>query len=216
MGNPIADTGICLNLGSGPVAVGGWVNIDRSPNVLLDRMPAIKRALRKMNVIGDGHMQPWSRDIVRGNITALEYPDNSVAAVYSSHTLEHIYFAEAEQVIAEAHRVLRPGGVLRLALPDAQAMAREFLSNGAAADASMEYNRMLNTHPLHRPSALQRALGMAGGHIHLWQPTAPLLEAMMLKAGFGSVFHRTFREGECPLLEEVETRPNSFFVEATK
>ena len=47
------------------------------------------------------------------------YPSASFDMVYSGQSIEHITRAEAEQVLAEAHRVLRPGGVLALDTPNA-------------------------------------------------------------------------------------------------
>ena len=47
------------------------------------------------------------------------YPPASFDMVYSGESIEHITRAEAEQVLAEAHRVLKPGGVLALDTPNA-------------------------------------------------------------------------------------------------
>jgi predicted SAM-dependent methyltransferase len=48
----------------------------------------------------------------------LPFPDSSVAVVYTSHTLEHLYPEEALALLREIHRVLRPDGVARVAVPD--------------------------------------------------------------------------------------------------
>jgi SAM-dependent methyltransferase len=47
------------------------------------------------------------------------YPSASFDMVYSGESIEHITRAEAELVLAEARRVLRPGGVLALDTPNA-------------------------------------------------------------------------------------------------
>ncbi len=207
-----------LNLGSGPEVVSGWVNIDRSPNTLLDRFGIAKRGLRRAGILSDAHMTSWPREIVRADIRTLPFADRSVHAVYSSHTLEHLYFREAEQVLRESFRVLRTAGVLRLALPDAEVMAREFMAGCSHNDpaATLEFNRRLNAHPLERPSFLTGLRNLAGGHTHRWQPSPALLEHMLETAGFVEVHHRAFRVGLCPDLDAVETRPTSFFIEGVK
>jgi hypothetical protein len=55
---------------------------------------------------------------------------------------------------------------------------------------------------------------MAGGHVHRWQPTPALAEGMLGTAGFIGVRRCSFRSGSFPDLENVETREESFFVEA--
>lgn len=51
-------------------------------------------------------------------------PDACVDAVFTSHTIEHLYWFEVAQALAECRRVLRPQGFLALTLPDAQEIAR--------------------------------------------------------------------------------------------
>ena len=44
--------------------------------------------------------------------------DNSVALIYCSHTLEHLDKESSIRFINECHRILKKGGVLRVALPN--------------------------------------------------------------------------------------------------
>lgn len=53
---------------------------------------------------------------VQGDATALPFPDASFDAVICSETLEHI--PDDRGAIAEIHRVLRPGGLLFLTVPN--------------------------------------------------------------------------------------------------
>jgi len=55
------------------------------------------------------------------------FPDGSMDAVYASHMLEHLDRHAVPALLAECRRVLRPGGVLRLAVPDFEAMARLYV-----------------------------------------------------------------------------------------
>lgn len=56
------------------------------------------------------------------NITKLEFKDNSVDLIYASHVLEYFDREESEQVLTEWNRVLKPNGILRVAVPDFETM----------------------------------------------------------------------------------------------
>ena len=53
-----------------------------------------------------------------GDITKLIYQDNTVDLIYASHVLEYFDRDEAEVLLTEWIRVLKPGGTLRIAVPD--------------------------------------------------------------------------------------------------
>jgi predicted SAM-dependent methyltransferase len=61
------------------------------------------------------------------DIIDLPYGDESVDLIYSSHTLEYFDRQEVVKVLKEWRRVLKPGGTLRLAVPDFQAMTKLYL-----------------------------------------------------------------------------------------
>ncbi len=52
------------------------------------------------------------------NVTKLPYEDNSVDLIYSSHLFEYFDRDEAVEVLKEWRRVLKPGAILRIAVPD--------------------------------------------------------------------------------------------------
>lgn len=62
---------------------------------------------------------------VKGNdvyLTPIE--TDSADVIYSSHLLAYFNRDEAIALLTEWHRVLKPGGILRIAVPDFEAMAR--------------------------------------------------------------------------------------------
>lgn len=62
------------------------------------------------------------------NITDLPFADDAVELIYASHVLEYFDRTEVLKVLTEWHRVLKPGGVLRLAVPDFEAMTKLYVS----------------------------------------------------------------------------------------
>ena len=57
-------------------------------------------------------------------------PDGAVELTYACHVLEHFGRYEVDSVLREWRRVLAPGGVLRLAVPDFAAVVRMYASEG--------------------------------------------------------------------------------------
>lgn len=57
------------------------------------------------------------------------YPDNTVDAVFTSHLLEHLSPPKAEFCLREVHRVRRPGGLLRVSVPDLDYLVGVYDSN---------------------------------------------------------------------------------------
>lgn len=66
-------------------------------------------------------------------VNALDFaPDGSVDLIYASHVLEHFGRHEVDQVLREWFRVLRPGGILRVAVPDFAAVVQRYTETGDA------------------------------------------------------------------------------------
>jgi SAM-dependent methyltransferase len=57
----------------------------------------------------------------------LPFGSEEVDACYASHVLEHLRRDQARFLLLECFRVLRPGGIIRLAVPDLEGVAREYL-----------------------------------------------------------------------------------------
>jgi predicted SAM-dependent methyltransferase len=99
-----------VNLGCGPVYAEGpeWINLDFSPT---------STSVRQANLL-----------------ETLPIDSNSCQVVYSSHFFEHIPRDKVPFFLGECIRILHPGGVLRLVLPDFQEMCREYLTQRECGD----------------------------------------------------------------------------------
>lgn len=88
-----------LDLGGGDSSgTKGWLNID---------------------VTGGADIH-W--DLRRG----IPFSDGRVESIYSSHLLEHMPFADGQALLAEAYRVLAPGGTISICVPNAEMYLRAY------------------------------------------------------------------------------------------
>jgi SAM-dependent methyltransferase len=73
---------------------------------------------------------PSSPEIRSWNLQhGLPYGDQTVDVCYTSHVLEHLSRKCAQQLLRECFRVLKPGGILRVVVPDLEAIAKGYLSS---------------------------------------------------------------------------------------
>jgi len=78
----------------------------------------------------------------------LPFADNQIEVAYTSHTIEHLDDETVQNLFDEVQRVLKPGGIFRIACPDAASHYRAYKSNEpgyfkfiiphASPDASLE------------------------------------------------------------------------------
>lgn len=57
------------------------------------------------------------------------FEDNSVDLIYACHLLEHFKRNQIEDILKEWYRVLKPGGILRLATPDFEKLVEVYLKH---------------------------------------------------------------------------------------
>lgn len=110
---------------------------------------------------------------VRNDITDLSmFADGSVDLVYMCHVLEHVHRREIYDVLDEFKRVLKPGGVLRISVPDFDRLVEMYDSTGCDPDGIM--SPLLGSHANEYD-------------IHYWIFTERSLSAILLKSGFSAV-----------------------------
>ncbi|WP_186774797.1 class I SAM-dependent methyltransferase [Allorhodopirellula solitaria] len=71
---------------------------------------------------------PADRAVLAANLReSFPFEDSFFDVVYSSHVLEHFTRKEANQFIQECMRILKPGGVVRIVVPDLELLCRKYL-----------------------------------------------------------------------------------------
>lgn len=101
-----------LNVGCGEWPLGHFTNLDSDP--------------------------ASSADIL-ATVPPLPFADASLHEIYAGHFLEHLDYEDGQAFIAECHRVLIPGGALRLVVPDTREIMRRWLT-GAIDRVQTDYS----------------------------------------------------------------------------
>lgn len=174
-----------INLGCGRTPTPGWINFHNSPTVRLARIPFAIEALSRTRILNTeqlafarvarDHDIRWA-DAAR----RLPLPDASAGVAYSSHMLEHLAPALARMFLAEVRRVLAPGGILRLALPDLRKLAADYARDG---DADRFVNRTLLTEAPRGATDRLRTL-LFGARNHAWMYDGHSLIRLLGQCGY--------------------------------
>lgn len=105
-----------LNLGCGSNYHRDWVNLD---------------------------LAPVSSEVTQCNITqGIPFQAGSFDAVYHSHVLEHLSQEQGIHLLKECLRILKPGGILRIVVPDLEQIAELYLQSHQQAwkDENLDAN----------------------------------------------------------------------------
>jgi predicted SAM-dependent methyltransferase len=144
--------GLRLNLGSGQVALEGFTNVDALPDA--------------PNV-----------DVVADLAKPLPFPDGGADMIYAAHVLEHFPTDAVPRLLADWRRVLRVGGLLLVAVPDLEVIARMLIDERPGWFT-----------PPHNPWLGAIYGGQKDEYdFHKTGFTGPWLAGLLTEAGFGSV-----------------------------
>jgi SAM-dependent methyltransferase len=197
-----------LNLGCGLNAPEGWLNVDGSFQVLFARKPKVRSLLVNVGLYPRSQADiAWPVNVLRLDLRrALPFEENRFAAIYSSHTVEHLFYGDAVALIAECFRVLKPGGICRIVVPDLAATVQRYLSTKAdSEDAANKLMDELLLHPRTRETGL---IGLYhrlfAYHQHKWMYDASSLCKLMGDAGFVEITNPPSLVGRLPDLQSVE------------
>jgi predicted SAM-dependent methyltransferase len=174
-----------LHWGCGPITPYGWVNSDIHPHVGVEVVADIR--------------------------AGLPLADDSFDYIVSIHTLPEIPINDLAPALAELRRVLRPGGVLRLSLPDLDKAIRAYL------DQDVDYFLI--------PDDVVKSLSGKMIVQLLWYGrsrtmfTVDFTTELLARGNFRSIQACPFRQtsSEFPGIVELDDRElESFFIEARK
>jgi len=169
-----------LHLGSGGEHKRGWVNID---------------------LLGDPVEIAWNL------ANPLPFESRSAAAVFHEHLLEHLPLPAGDLLMQECYRVLRPGGILRVGVPDAGRLIRAYAGD-------QQYLEEL--HP-DRPTPMLAVQELFYWHRHCAMFDAETLCLFFRASGFTNPRERLFGDSDLAQPPDTERRrAETLYVEARR
>ncbi len=194
-----------LHLGCFDQATKGWVNTDITPHLWIARIPGLARLVYRMGKMTRRRLEQHQRGVFK-NLTYLNvtkrfpYKEATFDFVFSCHLLEHLYIPQAQTFIGEIFRVLKPGGICRIVVPDLDRIVAEYDPD----QPELFLKRIFECDPRAK-------------NTHHWHYNAKSLLRLLRDAGFHGAYQCAYRQGGCPDLELLDNRPDeSLFVEAIK
>ncbi|MBA3564052.1 MAG: methyltransferase domain-containing protein [Gammaproteobacteria bacterium] len=177
-----------LHLGCGSRYKAGWINIDLQQDADL-----------QLDVRED-----------------LPFEAGTVSIIYSEHFLEHLeYPAEVVHLLRESLRVLEPGGIFSVGVPDAEEVLLQY-AQGKLPALLQEWSRDKNlqwfprwvwTTPIHLVNFFFRQ-----GREHKYAYDFETLARVLKEAGFVDIGRRDFN----PDLDSEDRRDGTLYVDARK
>ena len=184
-----------LQIGTGPLSLPGWLNSDL--------------------IMADIYL-----DVSR----PLPLPDATFAYAFGEHLIEHIPEQTGLELLRELHRVLRPGGVLRLTTPDLRKIIAIYEDRNPVVTQA-DYARFLDSETGKRH---ERGCQILNDYLRLWGHRYVYdeedLTAKLHEAGFAEVARHETGESPHEALRGLErhggadwvNRAEAMCLEATK
>lgn len=176
-----------LNLGSGPRGLDSphWLNLDGYADINVH------------------HLVDFSKP--------LPIASSSIDGVFSEHVLEHFDLETGIELLRECHRVLVPGGRVRIIMPDAEHLVRTYLTEPASL---LAHRQVKSEEPM---DALNSYFRQRYEHQCLYD--FPLAAFALREAGFTDITRVSCGHGDCPkemILDDPKYGWESVYVEAVK
>ncbi len=232
---------IKVNIGCGTVFVDEWVNVDIFAGKLTKLLEyrKIRFFLLKLGLVDKGTaIRGLPKYWVSADLTKkLPFKSNTVNYVFCSHLIEHLEKSNAELLIKEILRILRPNGCVRIVVPNLQFLVEKYQEkdtkywstwagyNSAETAASWLCLAFYYGSPKEKSGRsfgriIKKLIrGVPEPNSHKWLYDYESLSKLMLNCGFSEIVLQKYKIGVVPDIDKLdrkETEEDSIFVEAKK
>lgn len=239
-----------LNLGCGTKTSSSSevINIDWSIYLRLKKNPFL-RLITPLIVRGDrlsNFISLPDNIIVHNLAKGIPFDSESIDAVYHSHLLEHLDRNVVEKFLLEIKRVLKPGGIQRIVVPDFEKACRDYLSHISFCETNPEDSNKHDTYIalLIEQSVRKEAFGTSQqkhfrrfienvflgdsrrrGENHQWMYDRINLKDILLNLGYKEVLLQAYNRSIIPKWDEYgldldeygnQYKADSLYIEAIK
>jgi SAM-dependent methyltransferase len=201
-----------INLGCGAQIVDGWINVDYSVGAKMAKIPFFSAINRVLKIFST----EWDKRIFLHDLRKpFPWADSTADVIYSSHTLEHLSREDGLNFLKESFRVLKPGGVIRILVPDLAVTVSHYLCGKTRADHFVE-----GLGVLYSPgkSAFKGFLAPLIEYPHKCHYDAPTLIAILNEIGFQAASMKAFesRISDIKTIELEDRTENAIVIEGLK
>lgn len=180
---------VMLNIGCGTDYKKGWINIDNNSDNNIDTI-----------------------DLNWDLRNPLPFDDGTVDYIFNEHFLEHLTVEEGQKSLRDFKRVLKPGGVMRIAMPDLDEAVKNY------SDKKWKSKPIIKNFGMEFVETNAELLNMVFSWWgHKWLYNWEELERRLKQAGFTKMQRSKHSKSKYKELNNLETRQESVLIaEATK
>ena len=177
---------VLLNVGCGPFPLSEFINLDYIWHPKID---------------------------ICWDITKKSYPleSQTLEGIYTEHCLEHIAFQESLINLKEFYRLLKPGGIVRVVVPDGELYCDIYQKRKMGQKVEFPYGKNEET-------AMISINRIFRSHGHQFIYDFETFALLLKKAGFGEIKRVAYRQGADKrlLIDRPEREIESLYIEAKK
>ena len=199
-----------VNIGAGLAVAPGWTNIDVSFNSVASNLPSLTHILfYKLSGAREYYsLKEYSKILKDSSFLCLDvrkglpFREKSITYIFSSHFLEHLEYCDAKKLIRIIYKILKIGGILRIAIPD------------------LEY--AISLYPQEKVKMLKDYFFVQENPVyskHKYMYDYELISNILLESGFRGITKCSYKNSyfDFPDINLLDNRPkDTLFVEAYK